>query len=80
MIIIEDQLSKIDIGSLIHSKQSKLYKLEKTKNILIKDLLNLKNYTQDKVFRAKNHNTESMIFVLSRAQSHVDQINERLAI
>lgn len=46
MQIIEEQLSKFDLSSLINKEYSRLSKLEKTKNILLKDLLNLKNYSQ----------------------------------
>ena len=46
MQIIEEQLLKFDLSSLVNKEYSRLSKLEKTKNILLKDLLNLKNYSQ----------------------------------
>lgn len=52
MIKIKDGIEGFDISILIKQTTLRLNKLDKTKNILIKELQSLKAYSMDKADRA----------------------------
>ena len=52
MISVREQIQKFDLSFYIKETSSRVNKLEKSKNMLIKELQSLKAYSMDKIDRA----------------------------
>lgn len=81
MCKIRDGIQGFDIGALKTQTALKLSKLDKTKNILIKELQSLKAYCMDKADRAQQAGQDSSVIkqTIQILQEYIEQINTHLS-